>query len=624
MKLSLALVVFTFVLTNGQSPVDNIRNEFYTIEDQQWRRVNDQQWRRSGGDIELAKVFVFFNIESVQQKTRQIPHVALNSSWWRKPQQQIQQIENMYNKFLEFMTRQSQPGATSASSAECLNLVKSVLTDPKTAVSQVILDLQHSALSTFHNILQEQHQYFQRSKLCEMQMSPHQLIYDVYNTLALAEVKAYAMIQFSWMLKKNYETGNITLETRMARQKSEQRATETADAARIALAQAKIELYRCDPKKHKSGKTYEEVTRLLQGYIENEVDMNKEKSCHNQCSSYVMAKSYGCFKDKFCGRQPRCNGNIYECQFVESDMSVCTSSSRSNRRYEWIKYVNGHNLGRDSNCTLHKGTKQQVQSWWHWLVWHCSYCMCLCDDPENSDRYFSLREAISDIEKNKVITGIRIIKQGRMFHLQISQGTLTKDGHVHLESWVPCQIFHNTDPDVTDGVDYHTLSYMKRAIDLDDIVAPDGYVLTGVRFRLLGTHLNLSIRVTKLDFISGLLTPINSIWIGNDNTDASNTPRSRLKLIRPFLPTLSTAAMPENSRHDQFMEFTHSSFETDAAQTTVPFIDIQPIQPYGRGALLSGVGVMHRAEPGSGGFLALKLFTYKYTNHVHAYFRTTS
>lgn len=40
-------------------------------------------------------------------------------------------------------------------------------------------------------------------------MSPHQLIYDMYNTIALTEIKGYAMMQFSWMLLRIYGRGKL-------------------------------------------------------------------------------------------------------------------------------------------------------------------------------------------------------------------------------------------------------------------------------------------------------------------------------------------------------------------------------------------------------------------------------
>jgi hypothetical protein len=75
------------------------------------------------------------------------------------------------------------------------------------------------------------------------------------------------------------------------------------------------------------GETYAEVTRLLQGYIENEVDMNSEGTCRDNCAYYSVAKNHNCFKDQFCERQKRCKGRIFDCQYVDSDMWVCPAVS---------------------------------------------------------------------------------------------------------------------------------------------------------------------------------------------------------------------------------------------------------------------------------------------------------
>lgn len=85
--------------------------------------------------------------------------------------------------------------------------------------------------------------------------------------------------------------------------------------------------------------------------------------------------------------------------------------------------------------------------------------------------------------------------------------------------WRPVAEYRLTDRAVRNGEDYHTLSWDKRAIDTDDLLAPDNHVVTGVRFRTLGTHLNLEIRVTEADFESGrLLDHEKSYWLSNDNT----------------------------------------------------------------------------------------------------------
>lgn len=53
--------------------------------------------------------------------------------------------------------------------------------------------------------------------------------------------------------------------------------------------------------------------------------------------------------------------------------------------------------------------------------------------------------------------------------------------------------------------------------------------------------------------------------------------------------------------------------EKDAAQTTVPFVDTQPVTSK---APLSGIGIYHKGRAGFGGFLAPNIFAYDFTSHV--------
>ncbi|XP_026734290.1 uncharacterized protein LOC113498483 isoform X2 [Trichoplusia ni] len=458
------------------------------------------------------------------------------------------------------------------------------------------------------------------SDVCVLQMSPHQLIYDMYNTIALTEIKGYAMMQFSWMLLRIYGRGNFTQEASLTRQRYAERTGQTATAARAALSRANRKLYRCDPQEYTKD-TYAEVTRLLQGYVENEVDMNSDGTCKENCAFYTLAERHDCYKEQFCAKQAACNGRIIDCQYIDSDMWVCPASPKSQRRYEWIQYENGRTLGKaDSSCR--QGTTK-VDSWWRWLFWHCSYCLCLCDDATNSHRYFSLREATSDINNNKVVTGMRLVKLGKVFHLQVYEGALAERGFVESSTEVAVKAFDPMHVGVTQGVDYHTLTYERRAIDLDELDAPAGHVLTGARFRMIGAHLHFEIRATPFNYTTGRLAPEKSQWISNDNTEGSHMPRTRVKLYKPDIPTRKQTTLHINSQHDQYIEFTHSDFDADAAQSTVPFIDIQPVVPTKalntKGAsLLSGAGIYHRGGRGSGGFLGVKILTYDYSKHVKA------
>lgn len=102
-------------------------------------------------------------------------------------------------------------------------------------------------------------------------------------------------------------------------------------------------------------------------------------------------------------------------------MWVCPASPVSTRRYDYIEFENGKVLGEKKHCNL-GSTKvseneslnvtlnrqffneleiQQVDSWWRYLFWHCSYCFCMCDEQgKKSDRYFNLRPTLSNVTNN--------------------------------------------------------------------------------------------------------------------------------------------------------------------------------------------------------------------------------
>ncbi|CAH0751220.1 unnamed protein product [Diatraea saccharalis] len=614
MRLAALFALCAFVLAQELSPVDHLRSKFYSLEADLWKNVSDPMWRDTGlgGDVELTKAFVVLD-EQIAKVTRP-PRPPLQSWLWLRALEKLQIIDGLYDNFVQFVRRQAVPGAVPAPVKEWLDLAESVLMDPKTSAAQAVRKLheilQHGDM--FRSILKEEH-----PDLCELQLSPHQLIYDTYNTISLTEIKGYAMMQFSWMLLRIYGKGNFTQEASLTRQRYGERTAETAAAARAALSLAKRDLYRCDPPQHKEGETYAEVTRFLQGYVENEVNMNSDRTCRDNCAYYTVAERHNCLSGTFCEKQTKCNGRILDCQYIDSDMWVCPANSyHSNRRYEWIEYENGRIFGRVGSCA--SGTTK-VDSWWRWLFWHCSYCMCLCDEAnEKSDRYFSLWPSTSDVKNNKVVTGLRIVKSGRVFHLQISEGTLGERGVITPGDWVPVQKFDPDDPGTTLGTDYHKLTYEKRAIDLDELDSPAGHVLTGVKFTLVGAHLHFEIRATPFNYATGRLSPERSYWIGNDNTDVADMPRKRLELYRPDIPTRSHTPLSVDSTHDQYVEFTHTDLEADAAQSAVPFIDIQPVSPMKGGGLLSGAGIIHRGIKGSGGFIAVKLFTYDYSAHIKA------
>ncbi|XP_049278953.1 uncharacterized protein LOC125761642 isoform X2 [Anopheles funestus] len=452
------------------------------------------------------------------------------------------------------------------------------------------------------------------SVICSYGLSPQQMIYLLYKSIAMTELKGYIMMQFSYMLLKTQGKGNFTTESKDRRNEVRARLARTQQLLQSVMRQTSGEYWRCDPDRgsHRENTTYVQFTRLLQGYIENEVDMNTDETCRETCDHYQYGhEQHHCYKELYCSKQTKCAGRIYDCEYIDSDMWICPAAPGSQRRYEYIEYENGEIRGRKQHCP--RGTSK-VDSWWRWLFWHCSYCFCLCDDAgRHSDRYVSLRESVSDITQNRVVTGLRFVKRRQMMHLIVQQGLLLPGGDIDNSTleWVAPNPFSHTDKGVRDGRDYHTLSYDRRAVDLDDVHVHPGYVLTGVRFRTLGAHLNLEIRMTEMNFTSGtLVDPNQSIWIGNDETV-----RTEIPLRYMDVPTLAPSKSTPTSTSGQYLRLGPSGGRVDAAQTTIPFLDAQPVSPL-LPIPLAGAGLMHKSIPKYGGFIAPRVFTYDFGPHI--------
>lgn len=135
---------------------------------------------------------------------------------------------------------------------------------------------------------------------------------------------------------------------------------------------------------------------------------------------------------------------------------------------------------------------------------------------------------------HRVVTGLRFRKMNRVFHLQIQEGQLLPRGMINESTlaWKKVDNYTLNEKGVHNNRDYYTLSYGARSIDLDDIHTEDNtFVVTGVRFRVVGAHLNLEARLSEFSFETGqLVNPKeNSFWKSNDNTDVSGDRRYTFK-----------------------------------------------------------------------------------------------
>lgn len=66
-------------------------------------------------------------------------------------------------------------------------------------------------------------------------------------------------------------------------------------------------------------------------------------------------------------------------------------------------------------------------------------------------------------------------------HLQIRQASLLPNLLINATSveWLPVPYMEVSDTKTVEGLDYHKMTFEKRALDLDDLRVTSGYVLTG-------------------------------------------------------------------------------------------------------------------------------------------------
>ncbi|XP_039296534.1 uncharacterized protein LOC111046010 isoform X2 [Nilaparvata lugens] len=631
-QLSLAFLLLllpwtSLAQTQDFSDVDQVRQMVIQRINRLWRKLSHQEWEklaesRGGKDVRLLEEFARISDTMSEVTITPVPKLLLAPIWtYAIIQVETMGILGLYKHFRTYQKNPAQEKMPRKWQDFAENVVEDTLdtasvTKAMDKMAQLIVNEDTKA-----NILDEIRQEVD-ANICNIQQSPQQILYNIYVSLQMTQLKGYTMMQFSWMLLRLYNRGNFTLEAETSRNKYVQQMKQQVQIAKETIADASTAMWRCDARKQVEDETYTKLTRLLQGYIVNEVNLNRQKSCGESCGYYSHTEQYSCYEGGFCHQQLKCEGKITDCTFVDSDMEICSTEIRSHRRYNWIKYKNGKQMGQDQTCT----NVRKVDSWWRYLLWHCSYCFCLCDDARFSDRYFNLRPAISDTGLNRVVTALRFTKYNHVIHLQIQEGELLPKGLINETSvhWVPLDDYSVGKADSRPGVDYHMMSWDERALDLDDIVAPTGYVMTGVKFRKLGTHLNLEVRITPFNFTTGhLIKPHKkSEWISNDNTDGSEKPRQLLTSLASKdldIPTRGPSENKPDSRNDTFLLFTHSSIDADVAQHTVPFFDTQQVAP-NPVTPLAGAGLMHKGLPKFGGYVAPKVFTYNMADHLQSDF----
>lgn len=156
-------------------------------------------------------------------------------------------------------------------------------------------------------------------------------------TLYIIEVNGSARIfhwNFFFIAFLSFVSGNFRSSAQTLRTKYLERTQQTQEIVKHLLEYSTRDIWRCDPNHYSVG-TYEEVTNFLQGYLDNEVNLNPDGTCQNTCSDYSLSENYQCYDGTYCAQKPEgkqrdraiCKGKVVNCEFLGSDLNICSSVS---------------------------------------------------------------------------------------------------------------------------------------------------------------------------------------------------------------------------------------------------------------------------------------------------------
>jgi hypothetical protein len=146
-------------------------------------------------------------------------------------------------------------------------------------------------------------------------------------------------------------SGDSTKDATALRKDFEDKIIESLKISFNTFESASRGVSRCDPDNFVEGENFLQITRLLQGHIENEADLNRERSCLQTCPNFQYVLSdFGCTEDSICNWQSKCQGKLVSCQSFSDDMWICPGGKDSLRRYEYITLDDGRVLGEAKAC----------------------------------------------------------------------------------------------------------------------------------------------------------------------------------------------------------------------------------------------------------------------------------
>lgn len=161
-------------------------------------------------------------------------------------------------------------------------------------------------------------------------ISAQQYFYADYLEMILLEIQGYLINTFSWNILRINNMGAFINEAYDSFSEHQKRSDYMRAKFRSVIAEAGREVRKCDPDVHVLGITYDQFTRISQGFIVNSANLGANYYCLTPCSAFKSATVSGCrtYYDPYCLTDVG-NGNVFDCNAdsKHETVYVCPSVS---------------------------------------------------------------------------------------------------------------------------------------------------------------------------------------------------------------------------------------------------------------------------------------------------------
>ncbi|XP_014232973.1 uncharacterized protein LOC106656487 [Trichogramma pretiosum] len=424
------------------------------------------------------------------------------------------------------------------------------------------------------------------SPICPSRYSQVKIVQKFYPALHNAELKGLAILVYALKQMHGKQTPEeLEKNLDVVKQNFYRRSNEAFAAQKDTMGMISRVLWNCEiVDSPEEGVTYEQFGPFIYRTFEAKEAMTAH--FYELCKSINDVESR-CLEEPVyvCDKYAHCRGKIMSCNNLAADIEVCHASADKTRKYDYIEF------------------EGQIMAY--------ASCLCTCENPD-SKSYINLREVVSNVQENKVITGIRFRKVNDILHLQVQQAKLLPSAAIDpkTKSWVKVNAYETTDRDVRVGIDYHQLSWYSRSFELDDVEVYKNTVLTGVKFAVDQGLIRLEVRGTEFSNTSGKLKANKHSWHRHTTSQEQLSPFQLEYLDLPPEHPISQPALTDPGR---YTTLSTSSMHHDLGQSVIPFVDLKPIASKNPDVALSGVGLFHKSyKESAAGYLALKILTYNF------------